>query len=290
MSPIQIVYRIPGPVFNLGGRDLNGTALNDTVLDGHHIVLVSLNDVSVRGRVEDAWIDGSQLEATHGMGKNIVGAVFSGKLDNGDRIPVRVEAVETGTDKWNKDVYRYAVSYGTKKEAKPLCGLDASGEPVKAIALQGRWNYGTGKKGGDYVADDDAFTFACEGYVLAKCVEMGYKPWTPALKCVRAKACVRTTLSDLHEACTRALRADYCGDGVSHTVNGTPINAYDAFSVRVDTLPWAFEAEWGPDGASCVIRDRIAQPLPACAAKLASDDCGDPDDFHTGTLLMTEVQ
>jgi len=42
----------------------------------------------------------------------------------------------------------------------------------------------------------------------------GYKPW----KVVNGQS-----LWAYHQACTRMMRADYCGDGRPHTREGTPI-------------------------------------------------------------------
>ena len=47
----------------------------------------------------------------------------------------------------------------------------------------------------------------------------------------------------------RMIRADYCGDGTSWTVNGRTIDLYDGLGINVDTSAWTFEAEWTPSGA-----------------------------------------
>ena len=54
------------------------------------------------------------------------------------------------------------------------------------------------------------------------------------------------------EACERAIRADFCGDGSSLTVDGTIIDISDSFGVVTDTNDWTVEAEWTELGASCV--------------------------------------
>jgi hypothetical protein len=183
------------------------------------------------------------------------------------------------------------VSYPTADGFVPLCGLDANGAPVKVLALAGRWDYRQGVAGGgSHIDDPGAFTFSCDDRALAKCVELGYKPWQAAMSCPGGKKCERITLADLHQSCTRMLRADYCGDGTSYTVDGTALNAYDAFGIRTDGASWAIEAEWGPAGALCVSRERIASaPTPPCAAALDTPDCGDVAHFGTGTLLISEV-
>ena len=91
----------------------------------------------------------------------------------------------------------------------------------------------------------------CTSGTIGKCVRMGYKPWTAAAD--------GTPLWAYHQACTRMLRADYCGDGAAHTHNGTAVNISDRLGLqRFDPAPdMSFEAAWGADGAVCVHRVRI---------------------------------
>jgi beta-glucanase (GH16 family) len=57
-------------------------------------------------------------------------------------------------------------------------------------------------------------------------------------------------LADYHEACVRLIRADFCGDGVSWTEDGTLINVYDDLGVQLDEAEWGVEAAWSRDGRS----------------------------------------
>ncbi len=60
--------------------------------------------------------------------------------------------------------------------------------------------------------------------VLSKCVDLGYPPWTQGQLCDTAgKYCTPTTLAPWHQACPRLIRADYNGDGVPWTGNGTTL-------------------------------------------------------------------
>jgi hypothetical protein len=294
---VSPVFRVMGVPYQLAGRDLNGTALNGKVLDGHNVVGVWFEGTMHNGAIlQSVWLDESTFYGTDEQGKHLhghkfVGSVFTATLDDGEPLELRIDDMAAGTDKWNKDVMRYAVSYETTNGWVPLCGLDDNGNPARAIALDGRWDMRQGVSGGgSHVHDSWAFTFACEGYTIAKCVDMGYKPWQQAKICTKGKGCKHTTLADLHQACTRMLRADYCGDGVSHTQDGTEINAFDVFGVRVDSEAWLAEAEWGPDGARCLVRDRIpAAPAPPCLEALHDDTCGDPTHLSTSSLLISEV-
>ena len=94
--------------------------------------------------------------------------------------------------------------------------------------------------------------FGCTSGVVAKCVRWGYRPW---------ESVNGTALFDYHQACTRMARADYCGDGISQTENGTLIDLYDDLGIQVQapldlTSPLVFEAAWTPWGAYCIAKDR----------------------------------
>jgi hypothetical protein len=204
-------------------------------------------------------------------------------------VVLRIDAVSKGHGALS-DVVRYAVSALTDSSWVPLCGVDGQGTPRAALPLAGRWDYGQGVPGGGAKLDDPtAFTFACEGAALAKCVETGYAPWRRAKVCPAKGPCKHVSLAPVHQACTRMLRADYCGDGSSFTADGTMINVYDAFGVQDDTEAWAFEAEWTTEGARCAARQRLSdEPAPACWPSLLTPDCGATAHFYGGTLLMSE--
>jgi hypothetical protein len=93
------------------------------------------------------------------------------------------------------------------------------------------------------------------------------------------------------------VRADYCGDGTPHTVNGTPIDVYDGIGIQAPDTNWLVDAEWGPDGALCVNSPRSAgpdQPPPSCFVErgMRRSDCGTLKDgsFQYGGLLANKYQ
>ena len=81
------------------------------------------------------------------------------------------------------------------------------------------------------------------------------------------------------------VRADYAGDGIGHTRDGTLIDLSDRLGIQRpgDDPPGralAFEAAWGPDGAVCVRHTRIpellstdelAERYPQLAGKIGPD-------------------
>jgi ADYC domain len=116
----------------------------------------------------------------------------------------------------------------------------------------------------------------------------GYKPWRKALVCAKGQGCTKVNLADHHQACTRMLRADYCGDGTSYTVDDVEINVYDGLGIRVDSEAWASEAEWDADGALCLSSPRISASQPTCAGALKRASCGQTTSFGSGALLISE--
>ena len=57
---------------------------------------------------------------------------------------------------------------------------------------------------------------------MGKCILWGYQPWSTKNECKGSK-CRTQALDPWLQACTRMVRADYCGDGRSYTFDGTPI-------------------------------------------------------------------
>jgi ADYC domain len=66
------------------------------------------------------------------------------------------------------------VSYQANGLRHALCGDPA----VLALAVRGTWDlkFGTATGGRYTETDGGGFTFACRGNMVARCVELGYKP------------------------------------------------------------------------------------------------------------------
>jgi hypothetical protein len=275
------------------GRDLNGRELNRP-LDGGAL----LQAVSVFGAAHpfaqlfEVFLDGSAVLGASDQGIlppiDMVGAVLEARLEDGRGAAMRIDGFMVTSLLGFTDVFLYEVSYIAEgmETFEPLCGVEEDGAPILAIALAGTWDLGEGVPGGgSWIEEPGSFTFACRRYALAKCVEAGYAPWAePELNL--GGMFVHVPLRPNHQACTRMMRADYCGDGTSYTVNGTAVNFYDDLGIRVDSEPWFFEAEWGADGALCAATSRIVRNPPHCAPDLNVPGCGS---FGSGALLMSEV-
>ncbi|HYO65351.1 MAG TPA: ADYC domain-containing protein [Archangium sp.] len=291
---------------DLNGSDLNGSDLNGSDLNGQSLsgMLVSVEFAGawfengpqsswtdqgytwVQQSLEGVWLEGSTFhgwfDGQHLSGQDFVQARFLGNLGDGSQVELRVDAATQGEGA-NADVWRYRVSYLSPVDGqwRPICH-DASGQPAAAIAVDGYWDYRQGLPGvgGRKYEDPRVFTFACEGAAIAKCIRFGYKPWASVNG---------VSLAAHHQACTRLIRADYCGDGTSHTVNGQWVNVFDAVGVQQDTETWGTEAEWGTDGALCFTDHNRAHAPVSCADAPKKTQCGTVEAFSTGTLLQSET-
>ena len=107
----------------------------------------------------------------------------------------------------------------------------------------------------------------CAESAAAKCARWGYRPWEAADPAHPDAA------RDLHAACTRMARADYCGDGRSATRKGTDVNHWDRESRVPRGAPRSgvsFEAAWTPRGAACMSHARWPEETKPCPARGSS--------------------
>lgn len=243
----------------MNGVEMNGVSLNEATLGES-----SLTDVHLEG----STLTATRRDGTVVTGADLVGAKLKGSTASGAKVQIRIESYsEAG------DVSSYGAIYATGDAEdvwRPVC---TSGG--QAVLLTGTWN-GDGSR----TPSDSLITFACAGGALAKCVDFGYAPW---------RSRDGTSLAPYHQACTRALRADYCGDGSSYTQDATAINLFDAIGVLADAVEWTPEAEWNEDGASCLsgLVTRATGPV-TCAAEKVAPSCG-VGGSSAGSLLVTEL-
>jgi len=268
--------------FQLNGFQLNGFQLNGLQLNGaeNGDESISITEVKLKGGAEvvDSWLDEGNLHVRTAEG------VLSGKALKGTKIRFDV----TETNKKGKKikikrvrelapgsgilVYDIRLKVGQGSWV-PLCH-DSKGMPTEAILVGSVWSGETA--GRVHETSPDLVTFACRDAAIAKCVEFGYRPWAEA---------GGEPLSELHQACTRMVRADYCGDAISHTVNGTGIHVLDKVGIQAKDagIDYVVEAEWGPGGATCLnaVNTRIDGEVPDCSIPA----CG--SDFASGGLLQS---
>jgi hypothetical protein len=259
----------------LNGWMLNGWMLNSGVLSNPNNQADNIQIVDMKlgnyAPTTEVWIEDSRLVMANAQAVEFADAALVGatiqynvaESGNAKKKYVKITSaapVQVGSDVW---AYDMDVRVGNKGAWAPLC-IDGNGQRVKVLVLGDVWDPATGARLDQFTG---AATFACRGGALAKCVEMGYRPWASA------------TLHAYHQACARMIRADYCGDGVSHTVTGTTIHVLDAIGVQNadPNVSYAVEAEWGPNGAVCLNPANTRLPnqtigcsRPACGAAFAS--------------------
>lgn len=321
---------------NMNGVQLSGTNLVASVVDvdsscGHSQVTAGapLAGCSPCAQIVDngdpycgtTYWDGqcvSEAQAWCSLsGASLVNAQFSGTRDDGGTVTLRLDGVRAAPaaqpgDPDNSDIVLYAFSWLTPAHFEwidiagrphkiwlvdswtPLCAsTDRDGLFNQAIPVAGHWADCQGPGCGGKISND-GFALACRDVgAIAKCVErVGYKPWKTGSNGL--------SLDEPHQACVRMLRADYCGNGVPHTNDGTQIDVYDyPTSYGVETqvgnvsLGWNYEAEWSKDGAVCENGSRWsdANPAPYTNVKayiqatcpqimvpnLATSDCAHPN-------------
>jgi hypothetical protein len=282
---------------NLNGSNLNGSNLNGSNLNGSNLNTELLNQTLVAVRFAGARregltgnkLDTLELRGTvfHGTqassqfsGLDFDEATFVGELGSGATVALRVEGITPGTGVYS-DIWTYRVSYlHTDGLWYPAC-KGPNGEVLNAVPVNGYWDYRHGvPTGGAKINDPARFTFACESSAITKCMRFGYRPWAT----VGGKS-----LADHHQACTRLIRADFCGDGTSYTTTGQWVNLYDALGIQQDTEDWVIEAEWDTQGARCFYPLNRSHAGIPCYDDRATLGCGAPANFQLGALLMNET-
>jgi hypothetical protein len=238
------------------GMDMQGMEMQGIRLEGATLAGAVLQHVRVeRGEVV------AELGSTTLRGAGLVGAHFLAQLRNIDVTPVATAVVEyrvtaispelsryDPTNTGNTFLYTLEQWVADTGSWQPACPADSDGRSA-AIPLAAIWD-----ERGDRSVSTTLFTFGCTTGVIAKCYRWGYRPWVTGYG----------DLTAMHWTCTRLARADYCGNGVSHTQDGTLINVWDRLPApgpiqRHGLLPpvgMLFEAGWNTKGAVCLSRPR----------------------------------
>ncbi|MCA9719694.1 MAG: hypothetical protein H6713_20565 [Myxococcales bacterium] len=148
------------------------------------------------------------------------------------------------------------------EEGEPSCAMDDSGF-YEAVLLG---DLTVDAATGDITSRPNTMFIACLSGAMGKAASLGYVPG-------------ETVTTDEYEASVRMLRADYCGDGRSYTLPGTPLLYWDSLDPlstpgAVGSIgTWATaatEALWTDDGALCLGAPRIGDSavdctIPTCA-------------------------
>ena len=160
----------------------------------------------------------------------------------------------------------------------PACQPNADGE---------RWGFPVSLPEGHPGREGD-ITISCASGAVVKCARWGYPTWGKGPK--------GEDLVPLHAACVHMVRADYCGDGVAHTKDGTSIDYWDDFGMSKrgaeDDRAFVFESGWSPQGAVCVNHTRWSDLLTRedlqaqCPRLAAMPLCSEASARAAGALLF----
>jgi hypothetical protein len=222
-------------------------------------VLVSVDITSPR-EVDAALtalrLEKGRLVASPQASTSLVGTVLQGTSSDGKSVEVALCGAEPAPEDPDMIWYRIEAWNPEAQEWENPCVATQTVSDPRALAVGGVWDASGARR-----QVPGRLTLACENGAITKCINWGYKPWTRL---------GGQSLADLHQACTRMARADYCGNGQSHTHEATLIDMYDrlgVLSVTTEALGnWdparaSFEAAWAPDGAACVSRTRDGSAL-----------------------------
>lgn len=246
-----------------------GAPLEGGVFEGQRL---SFDYSSARGgpvpfvRVQ---LEGAEFVGFDAAGNRYTGAAFQGVTFSSSAHPhqIRVSVYLPGRG--------YVVHYdGTGNK---LCPYTTEHPEGAGMPIAGTWT-----RFGGHSLNDRSFTFACFDGVIAKCIEWGIVPWRDVSGVTIAGIGGTVPGVSLHQACTRMARADYCGDGISRTMNGTAVHYYSVFNTSLGLVGWQpppgtwydpdheadpryrmfFEAAWRPatqpgqPGAICLSKKR----------------------------------
>lgn len=284
---------------------------------------VTLDGKSV---IKDVDLVDGALKSASQPAVSFVGALLIGESESGQAVRLRIDAVENAPDPDPKTpinenaelrLYRVSAQQGQGRSPadegfRPNLGPTGQFTPLcpegkAAVFVPGTWEYSFGQghpAGGKQSGDGTQLTLACVGSAVAKCaMQWKYKPWRslPAKDGHAAQS-----LDELHQACVRAARADYCGDGDSMTQAGEQLNLYDRFGVEQDAFDWPLEAVWNAEGALCVNNPRLmtapenlnteraAMPVidyikQHCPTRLSDKPCDRAALAAKGALIWTEA-
>ncbi|WP_224250189.1 ADYC domain-containing protein [Hyalangium gracile] len=227
--------------------------------DEQRSVLVSV-DVTPRSdvgsQVAALTLKDGRLVASPDASLSLTGTVLQGTSSDGKPMEIAICGAEPSPEDPSMVWYRIEAWNPVAQDWENPCVATRRVPDPRALAVSGVWD----ESGARHDAAN-RFTLACETGVISKCITWGYKPWASHKG---------QSLSALHQACTRMARADYCGNGRTHTRADTLIDVSDQLGLLTPTTEasatWnpalaSFEADWTTDGATCLAHTRDGRAL-----------------------------
>jgi hypothetical protein len=258
------------PGTTMQGTTMQGTTMQGTTMQGMRMLGFQLEGATLgNAPLDNVRVERGELVAERGgvtlRGTALVGARLVAQVRNIDVSPAatalatyRITGIAAEDPAYDPtrtgSTFLYTLEQWVPDSSswQPACPADADNRRV-AIPLAAIWD-----EHGDRIESSSLFTFGCTYGVIAKCYRWGYRPWITGYG----------DLVTMHWACTRLARADYCGNGVSSTRDGTWINLWDdllppgpiqqhgGLSALIPPPGMVFEAGWSTRGAECLSHDR----------------------------------
>jgi len=242
------------------GMRMQGMRMQGMTMQGIRLTGATLNNKDWQLRIEKGELVATRSGNTVLRGASLVGMHVFADVHNLQVTPpatavaeYRITAIQLEDSQYDPtatgNTYLYTLEQYVTDTATwaAACPTDTDGRNV-AIALNAIWD-----DSGARVESTTQFTFGCTIGVIAKCYRWGYRPWVTGYG----------DLVSLHQTCTRMARADYCGNGIPHTQDGTWINIWDLLPPPGPIEDYVgkprgmtFEAGWNQGGAVCLSRAR----------------------------------
>jgi hypothetical protein len=194
----------PGSCATASYRADQGRKLQGTTGTGFTIQSVSLGC----GGVTNLHVEGAELVATRSgtvvRGGDFLGGTVALANSQGAVAMAAIGGVDPDPMDPTGQTFLYTLLYTDPNTGAVVnaCLPDPAGV-AKALPLNGLWD-----ATGTHQDDGTTISLACTSGVLAKCVRWGYRPW---------ETVNGVSVANYHQACSRMARADYCGDGQTHT-------------------------------------------------------------------------
>jgi hypothetical protein len=229
-----------------------GAGERRSVLASVEVTAPLIADPEVRG----LHLEKGRLVAFPQPASSLVGTVLRGSSSEGKPVEVAICGVEPAPADPDMAWYRIEAWNPVAQAWVNPCMATARIPDPRALAVNGVWDSSGARR-----QVPGRLTLACENSAIAWCIRWGYKPWI---------SLDGQSLAELHQACTRLARADYCGNGTSHALPDAPVELYDTLGVRPLVAGAgergalersSFEAAWAPDGAVCLARTRDGRGL-----------------------------
>lgn len=257
-GPILNTHRIftsEIPAIDTTGLALDGVELVDVALK-RGMFYVSIEPGTLRARHGELVATVENQEAT---GTEFIDSVWYFKVDG---VKVHATLIEAETANraglWDPnsvvdlrrldpDRYVYTFSYQDELENEiTTCEEDLTGGARMVVYEDIVVDHETGAISGR----QNSIYFGCLSGSVGKAALWGYAPDSPSLPSVSLPA---------FETINRVIRADYCGDGQPHTVEGNLLTLRDRWGINTFApVPFTTEAVWEEGGAAlCVSRERL---------------------------------